>query len=125
MTSVPIKLSKEILKEDPPSYDQRKSNDNEIEIKENILQPIEIENSNDEQKNEEKKISKSEMMIGRRKRYLIFTLLIFVNLIINMDDGTIPAATIQIQHKLNVGTTELGLLGSLVYCGSLTGNIFK
>ena len=60
-------------------------------------------------------------VFSRNTRYFIFVLLIFINLIINMDHGTIPAATSEIKQDLNIDNDNLGVLGSLVYLGNLLG----
>ncbi len=72
---------------------------------------------------EEMNHSKTKMNLSKCSRYLSFVVLITINLFINMDDGTIPAATNQIENWLNITSSELGLFGSLVYIGSLIGKI--
>lgn len=59
-----------------------------------------------------------------RKDVLIFSLLATTNLLINIDHGIIPAATIEIEKTLNIGNGYLGLLGSLVYAGIVTIGLF-
>jgi len=66
-------------------------------------------------------------LFTRKMRYFIFILLVITNLIINMDHGTIPAATSEIKNDLNINDDILGIFGSLVYLGNLLGiikNIF-
>jgi hypothetical protein len=59
--------------------------------------------------------------LSRKKRYLIFTLLITLNLTTNMDNGTVPALIDEIAIELNIGKEIIGLFGSLQYGGSLIG----
>lgn len=54
--------------------------------------------------------------------FLVFMLFFAVNILINMDHGSIPAATITIQHDLNLSKVELGAIGSLVYIGLTLGS---
>lgn len=61
------------------------------------------------------------VVFKRRTRYFIFLILVVTNLIINMDHGTIPAATSEIKEDLNIDDDTLGIFGSLVYFGNLLG----
>jgi predicted MFS family arabinose efflux permease len=56
-------------------------------------------------------------------RWRIFVILMIINLFINMDHGTIPAATNEIKDDLNITNDTLGIFGSLVYLGSLIGSM--
>eukprot|EP00347_Sterkiella_histriomuscorum_P015691 403356061 len=50
--------------------------------------------------------------------------MIFVcNLLINIDHGSIPAATLNLKKDLNIDNVELGVLGSLVYLGLTVGSM--
>jgi predicted MFS family arabinose efflux permease len=42
----------------------------------------------------------------------------------NLDHGIIPASTKEIKEDLNIGDTQLGILGSLVYCGVVIAGFF-
>ena len=57
-------------------------------------------------------------------RLLIFYLLSILNVLINMDQGTLPAASNEIKSHLDVDNTTLGSFGSLVYIGNLIGSLF-
>lgn len=54
--------------------------------------------------------------------YLVFALLLIINIVANMDHGTLPAATNEIRKDFNINSEALGLLGSLSYAGTLLGN---
>lgn len=59
--------------------------------------------------------------LDRKTRFLLFFLLTGTNILINMDHGTIPAASNEIKSDLNITDTTLGTFGSLVYLGSFVG----
>ena len=46
------------------------------------------------------------------------------NIVINMDHGTIPAASNEIMTELKIEEDTLGTFGSLVYFGNLLGALF-
>lgn len=58
------------------------------------------------------------------KRLRLFFILSTLNMLINMDHGTIPAASNEIKRELNINETALGTFGSLVYFGNLVGALF-
>ena len=58
-----------------------------------------------------------------KQRVLLFVLLSLLNIVINMDHGTIPAASNEIKKDLKINETALGSFGSLVYLGNLIGAI--
>lgn len=72
---------------------------------------------------------KSSKIIGKEeiiklcttKRLKLFFILSSLNILINMDHGTIPAASNEIKHELKINETALGTFGSLVYFGNLVG----
>lgn len=47
----------------------------------------------------------------------------WVNILENMDHGTVPAATKEIQKDLDINKGQLGLFGSLVFLGNFLGKI--
>lgn len=61
--------------------------------------------------------------LSKRKRILLFFVLAMLNLIINMDHGTIPAASNEIKKDLQIDEAALGTFGSLVYFGNFVGAI--
>ncbi len=56
-----------------------------------------------------------------RDRMSIFIIFTAINIVLNMDHGTIPAATKEIQEDMDIKETTLGSFGSLVYLGNLIG----
>lgn len=64
------------------------------------------------------------IMLTKKKRMMIFLILTAVNILLNMDHGTIPAASVEIKNDLNINDTTLGTFGSLVYFGNLIGALF-
>jgi MFS transporter, Spinster family, sphingosine-1-phosphate transporter len=55
---------------------------------------------------------------------LIYSLLFFCNLLINVDHGTIPASTLHLKTDLGIDNVALGFLGSLVFLGLTFGTSF-
>lgn len=62
--------------------------------------------------------------IEARFRMLIFVVLTVMNILLNMDHGTIPAASNEIKRDLQINDATLGTFGSLVYLGNLIGALF-
>lgn len=60
--------------------------------------------------------------LPKRKRIELFIVLALTNILLNMDHGTIPAATNEIMKELSIEEALLGTLGSLVYVGVLIGS---
>ena len=52
---------------------------------------------------------------------MVYGLIFFCNLLINVDHGTIPAATLSLKNDLGVDNVALGFLGSLVFLGLTLG----
>ena len=69
--------------------------------------------------------SKIGVKFSRKIRYLIFFILVLTNLIMNMDHGTIPAATLEIKQDLKIDNDVLGVFGALVYLGNLIGKFLQ
>lgn len=69
------------------------------------------------------KIRLTHRPFGKFKRKLIFLLLFFINILINVDHGAIPAATTILKRDLFLSNITLGILGSLVYLGLVLGAI--
>lgn len=53
---------------------------------------------------------------------LIFSIFFLVTLLVNMDHGSVPAATSQIAGDLNFSKVEIGAVGSLVFVGLTAGS---
>lgn len=58
-----------------------------------------------------------------RDRMMVFVMLTTMNIILNMDHGTIPAASNEIKEDYNIDELILGTFGSLVYLGALFGSL--
>ena len=62
-------------------------------------------------------------IISRKIRWVIFFLFLMINLLMNFDHGTVPAATEQIMKYLGLNNSQLGLFGSLVFVGVIIGSL--
>jgi len=60
---------------------------------------------------------------GKFKRKLIFLLIFYLNILVNVDHGAIPAATTVLKRELNLDNVALGTIGSIVYLGLVLGAI--
>lgn len=69
------------------------------------------------------KNKQSKINLSRNVRWFIFYVLTLVTIMVNMDHGTIPAATEEIKTSLDQGDDVLGLFGSLVFLGNILGII--
>lgn len=74
-----------------------------------------------QQLNFQENISNDTMVLTRRNRCLVFTNLVILNILVNMDHGTIPAATEEISKYLGIDKSTIGLYGSLAFFGALLG----
>ena len=64
-------------------------------------------------------------VINRNVRWVLFIIFIIINLLMNFDHGTIPAATEQIRAYIELSNSELGLFGSLVFIGVIIGSLIS
>jgi len=78
-------------------------------------------NSNHVSQRENKKLG---IKLDTSKRFYVFLLLSITNILLNMDHGTIPAASNEIMEELKIEEATLGTFGSLVYLGNLIGALF-
>jgi hypothetical protein len=83
----------------------------------------------EEENHKEKKTSnisnkKNNLILSRNVRRFVFLILFLIQIMINMDHGTIPAATLEIKESFESGDDVLGLFGSLVFLGNILGIIF-
>lgn len=62
--------------------------------------------------------------LPKKDRMIVFLILTAINILLNMDHGTIPAASNEIKRDLNINDATLGTFGSLVYLGNLIGALF-
>jgi hypothetical protein len=67
---------------------------------------------------------KQNLILSRNVRRFIFFIFLLISIMINMDHGTIPAATSEIKEYFKQGDDVLGLFGSLVFLGNILGIIF-
>jgi hypothetical protein len=71
---------------------------------------------------EKKKIGDGDnITMKRSSRYLVFIFIILANAGINLDIGTIPAITDELEKDLKIQSFEIGLLGTLTYAGNAAG----
>jgi len=63
--------------------------------------------------------------LSKASRYFIYILFSFINIVINMDSGNIPAATNKISDDLKIDDKSLGAFGSLVSVGTFLGGIIS
>jgi preprotein translocase subunit SecG len=66
----------------------------------------------------------SEFILSRGTRWFLFFFFVFLQILMNIDHGTFPAATEEIKKDLNILDHELGLFGSLVFLGITIGIFF-
>ena len=69
------------------------------------------------------KLEEIKYPLSRPIRYIIFGLYIILNILMNVDHGTIPAATSEIKNDLVINDEILGLFGSLVFVGVIIGSL--
>ncbi len=65
-----------------------------------------------------------EVVLSRNSRWALFSLFFIVQILMNMDHGTVPAATEDIRKDLNIDDDILGIFGSLVFFGNLIGTFY-
>jgi hypothetical protein len=63
----------------------------------------------------------SNLKLSKNVRWFIFIILLLISIMVNMDHGTIPAATLEIKESLKAGDDILGVFGSLVFFGNIIG----
>lgn len=61
--------------------------------------------------------------LSPKERIALYFYLIVISIALNLDHGTIPAASIEIKRDLQIKEAALGTFGSLVYFGNLIGII--
>jgi predicted MFS family arabinose efflux permease len=75
--------------------------------------------------NKRESSKKKDVLLSRSIRWIIFIMFFITGVVVNLDHGTIPGATEEIQIDLNLDKTELGMFGSLVFLGNLIGALFS
>ena len=106
------KNNNEIQNEDEKIYEEEK-----INVKEKKDEPKTVDDSVIE------RIKTFSYVINRKVRWTIFLLFTIINLLMNFDHGTVPAATQQLRIYLELTDSELGLFGSLVFLGVIIGSL--
>lgn len=96
----------------------RKKSSNKMKT-DNELEKTEKVEEISEKKNLE--FNEENILVSRSKRFLIFILIVLINIIVNLDHGTIPAATEVLKESLDIGEMELGFFGTLLYTGNAIG----
>lgn len=66
-----------------------------------------------------------EVILSTKVRWFVFIILFVITTLVNMDHGTVPAATKDIKEDLKIDDNILGIFGSLVFLGNLFGIIYK
>lgn len=72
-------------------------------------------------KKKKSKYAPVDIILPKKVRWFIFVLFFFIQTMINVDHGTIPAATNDIKDSLKIDDYILGVFGSLVFLGNLMG----
>lgn len=65
-----------------------------------------------------------DVILSRGIRWFLFFLFIILQILMNVDHGTFPAATEEIRKDLDIDDNILGIFGSLVFLGNLIGKFF-
>ena len=91
------------------------------------IESINITQSKNEKIKDEqnKTIESISFILSRKVRWVSFTLFLILNLLINFDHGTIPAATDQLRSYLYLDNSQLGFFGSLVFLGVIIGSLIS
>ena len=85
-----------------------------------------IENKNEITENEKNNSVESiSFILSRKIRWFTFSIFLVLNLLMNFDHGTVPAATEELRSYLNLDNSELGLFGSLVFLGVIIGSLIS
>lgn len=68
--------------------------------------------------------NKKGIFITKKSRVWLFVLLVFTSIFVNLDHGTIPAATEELERSLDIDKTAIGTFGSLVFIGTAAGAVY-
>ena len=60
---------------------------------------------------------------SNREYYIIFTMILACNTIVNMGRGVIPASTMELKDELGISNGFLGFLGSAIFIGLTLGSV--
>jgi len=76
-------------------------------------------------KKNNRKPKEKDFILLRSVRWFLFIIFILLQILMNVDHGTIPAATTEIRKDLKIDDDTLGVFGSLVFLGNLIGIFFN
>ena len=65
--------------------------------------------------------NKTRRGFGKFNRKLVFFLIFFINILINLDHGAIPAGTTKLMSDLDLDHVYIGMIGSFVFLGLTIG----
>ncbi|KAL4497176.1 hypothetical protein ABPG72_019496 [Tetrahymena utriculariae] len=87
----------------------------ERENKSNVIHSNFENPQNEEEKDQDQEVEQPQQ--EKKGSKLVFFIICLSNILMNIDHGVVPAATQQIKEDFNIGDSQLGFLGSLVYFG--------
>jgi hypothetical protein len=97
---------------------------NSIDFNNKLVDIVDIVESNDKLNINHTASLKKGLFISKKSRNYLFVLLIFTSIFVNLDHGTIPAATEELEKSLNIDKTTIGTFGSLVFIGTAAGALY-
>lgn len=104
------------------------SSENKLGYNEDYQEIIKYKISSNNQSNMslllEKNFSSMDISLSKTTRWLLFVIFIFLQILMNIDHGTFPAATDEIRKDLSIDDNILGIFGSLVFFGNLIGKVY-
>ncbi len=104
------------------------SSENRLSYKDNYEEIIryKIRSSNQMTSSKFKEVleNNKDIQLSRGTRWWLFVLFIVLQLLMNIDHGTFPAATEEIRTDLKIDDNILGIFGSLVFLGNLIGILY-
>ena len=56
--------------------------------------------------------------------YIVFFIIFYTNILINVDHGSLPGCSIQIKADLSMSDFQFGVIGAVVFGGLTFGSIF-
>jgi sugar phosphate permease len=119
--------AKQVIRAAGGAYSSTESTLDDVEIEStNELRQIKKKESkiSDEEQEQINQIAEEEFATKYDSTviYSLFFLIFFSNILINVDHGTLPGSTKEIEKKLNIGDFQFGMLGSVVYGGLTLGS---
>jgi hypothetical protein len=112
------KSSSKIKNESSRKFSVKESELKKPKISEEITVKENIENKNIEIEMDEN------ITMNRCSRYLVFVFILVINAGINLDIGTFPAITEELEKDLKIKSFQIGLLGTLTYTGNVAGTYY-